>query len=139
MERETNTANSPPSLSDAMEKIMAHPELISMVASVLGAPEASPATEPEAETVSRPKEEAAAEADGGGTVAAPTGAAPEWLNAFLPLLSGMAEKGKRGKPPEDPRSCLLLALRPYVSGGRQEAIDYMIRLSQISDLLKHLT
>ena len=41
MEQNANAANAGmPSVSDAIEKIMAHPELISMVASVLGAPTA---------------------------------------------------------------------------------------------------
>lgn len=152
MEREPNTASPPPpSLSDAMEKIMAHPELISMVASVLGAPSAQTASKNEAasaETVER-DEEVEVSADASSAVASdavgaslPTEkAAPaELMTALAPLLSGLSGgKGGKKKDPDDPRSCLLRALKPYVSQGRREAIEYMIRISQISDLLKHLS
>lgn len=38
------------------------------------------------------------------------------------------------KPP-DHRTALLLALKPYLSDGRREMIDYIVNLSRLGDLL----
>ncbi|MBQ9086353.1 MAG: hypothetical protein IJY47_04110 [Clostridia bacterium] len=114
-----------PSLSDAIDKIMAHPELISMVASAIGAPD-------------RPREEpsAATEDPSPPPPTEPT----DSLAALSPMLSKLSQaKHTAPRREKDARSDLLCALKPYLSPGRQEAIDYMIRISQISDLLKHLT
>lgn len=38
----------------------------------------------------------------------------------------------------DNRSALLYALKPYLKRERQEAIDYMVKLSRLGDILKNL-
>lgn len=127
-----------PDLSGAIEKLLAHPELIASVASVLGKPPPdAPKSEEreESENASSPPEESAA--------ALPKEISPEAISALAPLLAGFS-KGGGGKLPlaslaprgDDPRVCLLLALKPYLSAGRCEAIDTMIRLSAISELLR---
>ena len=66
--------------------------------------------------------------------------APTDLVATLaPILSGLAGKGGLQSRKDDHRACLLRALKPYVNPARREAIDYMIRLSQLSDLFRQLT
>ena len=145
MEQNANAANAGmPSVSDAIEKIMAHPELISMVASVLGAPTAS-AKESDSIDDSQGQEVAVADAKAESTeavgVSTPvtSNSSSDWMATLAPLLSTLGGgKGGKGKLPDDPRSCLLRALKPYVSQGRKEAIDYMIRLAELSDLIKHL-
>ena len=146
MEQKSNAAHAGvPSVSDAIEKIMAHPELISMVASVLGAPTASAK---ENDSFDSSQGETVVVEDGIAAPAeaisisspAPPNDSADWMATLAPLLSTLGGgKGGKGKTPDDPRSCLLRALKPYVSQGRREAIDYMIRLSQISDLFKHLS
>lgn len=45
------------------------------------------------------------------------------------------------KPPKrecDNRAALLYALKPYLKRERQEAIDYMVKLSRLGDILKSL-
>ncbi len=45
------------------------------------------------------------------------------------------------KPPKrecDNRAALLYALKPYLKRERQEAIDYMVKLSKLGDILKSL-
>lgn len=146
MEQKSNATNAGmPSVSEAMEKIMAHPELISMVASVLGAPTAS-AKEEDSFDGSQAQAVAMADANAESTevasvpASAPLNGSADWMATLAPLLSALGGgKGEKGKLPDDPRSCLLRALKPYVSQGRREAIDSMIRLSQISDLFKHLS
>ncbi|MBR2353198.1 MAG: hypothetical protein IKA76_01690, partial [Clostridia bacterium] len=114
---ERQGADSPPDLSGAIEKIMAHPELISAVASALGKTppsEEKPAVPPpEAETVS---------------VSSPDLSA---ASALLPLLTNL-QKGA-SKPPDNDRSRLLCALKPYVSPQRRNAIDTLLRFSQIEE------
>ncbi len=39
----------------------------------------------------------------------------------------------------DNRACLLRALKPYLSAGRSEAVDYIIKFSRISEMLKKLS
>ena len=135
--KEQATSVPPLDLSAAIEGILAHPELISMVASTLGkAPPSSSVTPERAE----PPTEAsplAAIAESAPSEALPT----EAISALAPLLSGLGGI-KKGAPPsakkDDPRICLLLALKPYMSASRCEAIDTMIRLSTISEVLRGL-
>ncbi len=123
----------PLDLSQAIEGILAHPELISMVASTLGkAPPAvkeTTATESEVSPLSAIAE------------SAPSGALPtEAISALAPMLSGLSgiKKGASPSKSNDPRICLLVALKPYLSAHRCEAIDTMIRLSTISEVLRGL-
>ena len=146
MERESNAVGAAmPSISDAMEKIMAHPEILSMVASVLGGATANEkgnaliadAKESAAEETNEKEE--VLESSESASVTTHSVSNGDFVAALTPLLSNL-NAGKGGeKKADDPRSCLLRALKPYVSQGRKEAIDYMIRLSQISDLFKRLS
>jgi hypothetical protein len=120
----TDTEKSTPNFSDAIDQIMAHPEWITMVASALGKPPAEKES---------PKE---SEADKATVPSDPVDTAAAALTPMLSKLSQMKAPPSGGK---STRAELLCALKPYLSPGRQEAIDYMIRISQISDLLKHLT
>ncbi len=40
------------------------------------------------------------------------------------------------KPPQDSRTCLLQALRPYLSPARCETIDALLRILELMELLK---
>ena len=114
----------PPALADAIERIMANPELISAVASALGKPtppsEKSPEDPPPEETVA--------------TAASPE--LPAAALSFLPLLTGLQKGG--GKLPENDRTRLLCALKPYVNPHRRETIDTLLRFSGIEELLRAL-
>lgn len=108
----------PPSLSDAMERIMANPELISMVASALGKPTPT-SNQPPPETPPK-KEDPPADATA--------------VLASLPTLL----KNVGGKLPENDRTRLLCALKPYVNPHRRDTIDTLLRVSQMTELLQHL-
>lgn len=129
-------AGKPLDLSHAIDTLLARPDLIATVASALG--KAPPSIPPPAEgEVTASPLEAIAES-------APKEAAPpEAISALTPILSNLSGLSgiKKGAPPpksNDPRVCLLLALKPYLSASRCEAIDTMIRLSTISELLRGL-
>ena len=69
---------------------------------------------------------------------------PEIIATLAPMLSGEGEASKvleavkKIEKHDDRRSCLLRAIKPYVSRGRGEAIDYMIRIAGITEILKQI-
>ena len=136
------SAGAPPSLSDAIAKLMENPEIISTVASALGnmtAPKASPPNEPREEAEDSPP---AAEQ----STAASAPELSALVSKLAPIMSGLSGSGggsahsvRKSELSADlkRREELLCALKPYVSDGRREAIDYIIRISRVSELLKN--
>ena len=61
---------------------------------------------------------------------------PDAISALAPLLSADLSKLSKG---DDKRACLLRALKPYLSENRCEAIEYIIKFSTISDVIKRLS
>lgn len=127
----------PPALSDAIEKIMANPELISMVASVLGRGKAQETSKEESVdggdlAVRAPSDEQGEAVANDASLQ--RGDLSEMVASVLPLLTGTKGKGRA----DSDSACLLRALKPYVSEGRREAIDAMIRISEFSEILKKL-
>lgn len=134
MDNEQKPITPPPDLGAAIERLMANPELISTVASVLGNTKPSPPKETapaDTEQGQLPSLASSAEAK---TESAPPSPDLQKLVATLsPLISGAS-----GAKQDDPRACLLRALKPYVSPARREAIDTMIHLSLLSDALRQI-
>ena len=60
----------------------------------------------------------------------------EAISALAPLLSADFSKLSRG---DDKRACLLRALKPYLSENRCQAIEYIIKFSALSGILKNLS
>ena len=52
--------------------------------------------------------------------------------------ASIAVSAPKKRPPTDCRDDLLLALKPFLSPGRCEAVDTIIRLSRLGTVLKHL-
>ena len=141
-----------PSLSDAINKLMANPEIISMVASSLGdiapPPIGNEVKEEKEKTTSPPVETEQASllpsAPPQNQTASPDlGELIKGLSPMMSMLRGSAGGGRSNERREerreaDKREALLCALKPYVSDGRREAIDYIIRISQVSDILKNI-
>ncbi len=127
-----------PSLSDAINKLMANPEIISMVASTLGNMPPPPARQEQKE-----KAPAAEEPSAEASVLPPKAVGPPELGDLMkniaPMMSLLGGSGKSPRSNEEnQREALLCALKPYVSEGRREAIDHIIRISQVSDILKSI-
>ena len=120
-------------INDAVERLLAHPEWISMVASAIGF---SPAEEGKKESTAEPTETADLAEKTDPPVSSPI---PEALSAFAPLLSSLSKKdGKPLSKEQDQRACLLRALKPFVSDGRKDAIEKILRFSQVAELIKYL-
>ncbi len=115
-----------------LEKVLANPQIINMVASAVG----SSSTEEEIGTPPPAKEPSA---DAALSRALPEGFAeklPEIMSVLSPMLSGSKTGSGAQQLREDRRACLLRALKPYLSKERCEAIDYMLAIGRISELLK---
>ena len=48
------------------------------------------------------------------------------------------ENAPHGKSGEDSRTALLCAMKPYLSEERRNAVDYIVKLSRLSEILKTL-
>ncbi len=75
-----------------------------------------------------------------GGASAPT-MAPSPTAASAPNTAHADTPAGLIKPPRrecDNRAALLYALKPYLKRERQEAIDYMVKLSKLGDILKSL-
>ena len=115
-------------IAGAVGKLLEHPELISMVASAIGADTSklglasSPSVQNDAPQNAEP-------------VSADASAGTDTVSALIPMLSKLSslglDKGNSGFKHEQ----LLVALKPYVSKNRCDAIDYILRLSRLSGLI----
>ena len=116
---------SAPQISEMIEKLLDNPELIGMVASAVG---------------KTPKKDESAGEEGkvGAPAAAASGVSLEALTGLVssiaPAVASLGQSDKETKK-SDRRDHLLLALKPYMCPERCEAIDCMIRLGKISELL----
>ncbi len=84
---------------------------------------------------------------------------PELISVISPLMSGLSSQSTSGgatdtlraaispvsavsnnnvNREQQNRAALLCALKPYLKKERQDAIDYMIKLSRLGDILKTL-
>lgn len=115
-------------LSNAVGKLLENPELVSAVASALGknVSAGTPSAPPRAD-----------EAPLGEVSPRDSG---DMLAAVMPLLSklGNAEKSAQMDGDSFKHEQLLRALKPYLSSSRGEAIDYIIRISRMSNIIKHM-
>ena len=130
-----DTSQIPPQISSAIDKILANPDIISTVASALGG-----------SGIGNKKPSETTESDGdSGSVSVSKSASDsaestaELIATLAPILSTLQGKSlSKPSPHHDRRACLLNALKPYLCRERCEAIDYMIKLGRISELLKNI-
>ena len=125
--------NSSPGASDisaTIDKLLANPELINMVASAIGKSPINVAeSKNESGSVSGQKELAVSKA---------SQSAPDVISTIAPVLAALKGTGAESVK-SDRRACLLGALKPYLCKERCDAIDYMIKLGRISELLKNMS
>mgnify|MGYP006974596454 CR=1 FL=1 len=113
--------------SSILNGILSNPEMMAMISSMAG----------KLKSENAPAESEAAEAsEAAATATSAPERLPEAISALAPLLSG---EGVKHSKRDNDRACLLRALKPYLSPGRSEAIDYIIKFSSIVDLLKNLS
>ena len=127
---DANKDRAAPDLSGMIEKLLANPDLLSTVATALGKPM----------PFATPSEERAEEQPTSGDTALVPDLPKEAISTLAPLLSGaLGGASGKGLPPvkkDDPRACLLLALKPYLSAERCQTIDEILRLTTLTELLR---
>ena len=134
--------DSRPSLADAMSAIMADPSIIqgaleALKKSGIGAPQGdTPPTPPTPEPSPEALDSGVPTAADTAPVSQDMGELVRTLSPMLSMLSPHQPSDSTGVKGADRRSALLMALRPYLSESRREAIDYIIRVSQVSDLIR---
>lgn len=146
-ERNVNTEvtqKAPLQLSDALDRLLANPELLSTVAAAIGAP---PPAEVGGNTINAQKNDTNNDSEeetkkDSEAEAVSTNTHSEDISQKLPdLMSNVAPviaalSGRGGKQPDDDRTRLLCALKPYVNPHRRDAIDTMVQLARISEVIK---
>jgi hypothetical protein len=64
---------------------------------------------------------------------------PQMMSALAPLVGGKGEEkssgGKKEPNEGEKRKRLLSALRPYLSDNRREALDQVLKVTEMTDLL----
>ncbi len=103
--------NTPPS-GDILSSLLSNPELIAKLPTIISS------VKPILDILGK-------SSSGSDSVAA----------ASLPVKSSSATKLDYGS---DSRSALLCAMKPYLSPDRRNAVDYIIKLSRLGDILKTL-
>ena len=104
-------------ISEAFQKILQNPDIISNVAAAIGMPMPTKKdAPPQKSSVNTPE-------------------AAETISSLAPLLSTLSKKDSSHKISSNQAS-LLNALKPYVNDNRCQAIDYIIKIAEISQLMK---
>lgn len=128
-------SNDQNAFSGMLEGILSNPEMMSLIGSI--AKELKDAAPTAADKEPAPTKNDMAELSSDTALSSTGGNSDSaaLVSRLAPLLSGNTSLG--GK--EDDRACLLRALKPYLSHGRSEAIDYIIRFASIAKLLRNLS
>ena len=126
------------SISAAISRLMEHPEIIGAVASALSSATGESNNTPPSQQISADTTKQKSEA-----VATPD--TPDLAASLMPIISRLGSldlgtiKGGGGKGGVGGKhAALLCALKPYLSKNRSDAIDYMLKISQMSDIISKL-
>ena len=133
------SAMSPEELQSAVQSILANPAFAKLAAEVSG--ESAP-SQPQNEPQKTPASAPAMPQITPEMLAR----LPQMMSAMAPLLSGMQGKGHGGKGEAEEkkggdaerRRRLLAALKPYLSHQRKDAIDSILKVTEMTDLLGQL-
>ncbi len=133
-------ANAPLQISDAIDRLLANPELLSTVASAIGAQAPTNITAKKESEATDGNSDTETKID---TLSASVSAEndihsklPELMANAAPIIAALSGGRKGGKAPDDDRTRLLCALKPYVNPHRRDAIDTMVQLARISEVIK---
>ena len=111
-------------LSLALNEIFSNPQMLSAISSMAQNLKSSESSKPPEETTEKTE-----------ISSAPTSSVTDKLPELLNMLSSNGTSGIK----QNRRSELLCALKPYLSQSRSDAIDKIIRFSELSSVFKNLT
>lgn len=121
---------SPPDLSTVLGELLSNKEIMDKISEIADLQKPSPKTDKEASAEPASIESLLSNPDIMSKL-------PDVINVIKPLMSG--GKGEPEKSAStDKRLGLLMAMKPYLSPKRCEAIDYIARMSKLSETVKGL-
>ena len=126
------TLGASPDLSRMLDKVLSNPEILSSVAAALSKDGKSQTKEI---FVNEQKEKEVA--GGSPDIEAMMQNIPDVMKIVGPMMSKGDGRSAPSRP-NDKRACLLSAMKPYLNSHRCEAIDYIIRISELSELIKKI-
>lgn len=140
-------------LSGAIDKLLSNPAALSSILGMLKSPDKKLPDAPATESKSGEAISALLSGDAGGSdvlsglLSNPEilSKLPAMIETLKPILSNASENKSSAVPNSSERKtasdskkriALLSALKPYMSKERCEAIDYIIKISQLTDMFK---
>ncbi len=135
-----NSFPSSEAIGGMIETLMSKPELLRGIASALGVSENEEKEEEEKKENQEEKEKTQEKENTEETANLIPQIPPQLLSklpTILSLLSG-TDGGKKSKK-ETEREALLCALKPYLTENKVQAIEKIIKLSRLGDLLSSLS
>lgn len=119
-------------IADAINHLMANPELIGMIGRAMASAKAeAPPTD-----AAEPPEAAPDTAE--RSEASPAASVSSMISSLAPMLTSLGSLPRGMSAEAENRSALLRALKPYLSKERCDAIEQMITVSRISEMLRGL-
>ena len=130
----------PNDFSAMLDKVLSNPEILTTVASALSGVSSNGGAEASNKDIEKSSAEQSVAAPAPLDTDAMMQKLPQMMKMLSPMLSGSGAKNHSpAHDPSDKRTCLLLAIKPYLSPERCEAIDYIIKFSKLSEILKTIT
>jgi len=123
---------SSPDLSAMLGRVLSNPELLQGIASAIQSDVPQKEDAAESASIVDPSPSTAPALDSSSQ------SLPNLLSTMAPLLSTLSQKTSSATESHDPRTALLCALKPYLCASRCEAIDYLLKLEQITSVMRHL-
>ena len=151
-EKTTRTSENAPS-PDALSALLSNPQLLGRIGELLGGMQAASAAKESPKDTENSAAEAIAKAssppiDGLGAILSDPAMLerlPQIIAVMKPLLGSLAPSEPSAQPTvnvsESPALCrehLLLALKPFLSPTRREAVDSILRISKLGAVFKQL-
>ena len=106
---------------DLLSSLLSNPELLSKLPSIISA------IKPFMEMMSA-----------GAPTVSQTNATGGSVQTLAPPGSGSQSSLSHRSPEADSRTALLCAMKPYLSQSRRQAVDYIVKLGRLGDILKTL-
>ena len=128
MNNSTQNVDENEKLSSALNQIFSNPQMLSAISSMAQSLKSNNSVAPHVEASATEKEKSEPPPSQSAS------AIPEKLPELLNMLSQNSSGIKQSH-----RSELLCALKPYLSQSRSDAIDKIIRFSELSSVFKALT
>ncbi|MBQ1956456.1 MAG: hypothetical protein II365_01650 [Clostridia bacterium] len=129
-------------LAGGLEMLLSNPQLLSSISGIVK--NLSSTAEPTAATATPPSPSL----EGGlsSLLSNPDviSKIPDIISVISPMLGNSqnsvsaAKTPSKPKKPTDNRAALMAALKPYLNPSRQEALNYLLKLNQLGDILKSL-